>query len=307
MKKPDMNNNRRKFIRTATIAATGLQLVSLKAVSQAFLKEIPFKISLAEWSLHKALNNKEMTNLDFPVRAARDFGIYGLEYVSTFFKDTSTAYLSELLQITKDHQAQNVIIMVDGEGNLGDSNAAARIKSVEQHHRWVEAARFLGCHSIRVNARGEGTESQVADAAVEGLARLAEFATTVDINVIVENHGGYSSNGKWITGVISRVNMKNCGTLPDFGNFNISSTESYDRYQGVKEMMAYAKGVSAKSNVFDEAGNEAAMDYYRLMQIVFESGYRGWIGVEYEGTTLSEAEGILATKKLLERIFEQWS
>ncbi|MBN2481198.1 MAG: TIM barrel protein [Bacteroidales bacterium] len=300
-----MKPNRRDFLRTTTVAASGIGMTAAVSLNRIFGKQVPFRISLAEWSLHNALNAKVMTNLDFPVKAARDFDIYGVEYVSTFFQDTGTEYLNELLQITRDYDVQNVLIMVDGEGSLGNPGETARIKSVEQHYRWVEAAKFLGCHSIRVNASGRGTESEVAAATVQGLRKLSEFAEPLNINVIVENHGGYSSNGKWLTDVISRVGMANCGTLPDFGNFTISAGETYDRYLGVVELMQYAKGVSAKSNAFDENGNETTMDYYRLLRIVYDSGYQGWIGIEYEGRELSEPEGIMATKRLLERVFAE--
>jgi len=295
-----MKQNRREFLHTATIAAAGIPLLSPVSFSREAKPR--FKVSLAEWSLHKALFAKTMTNLDFPVKAAKEFGIYGVEYVSIFFKDTSPAYLNELLKATKDNGVTNVLIMVDNEGDLANTDANVRNKSVEKHHRWVDAAKFLGCKSIRVNARGSGTPEAVADAAVDGLTRLSEYGAKQDMNVIVENHGGISSNGKWLAGIMARVNMKNCGTLPDFGNFRISPTEEYDRYLGVQELMVYAKGVSAKSWDFDAEGNETSMDFYRLMKIVKDSGYKGWIDVEYEGTRLSEPEGIIATKKLLDKI-----
>jgi len=293
---------RRAFIQTAAMAAATIPFLSRSAFGNELIAS-PFKISLAEWSLHKALWAKEMTNLDFPVKAVKDFGINGLEYVSSFFKDTSTEYLTELLKITKDNNATNVLIMVDGMGSMADKDEATRNKAVENHHRWVEAAKFLGCHSIRVNAGGRGTETEMADAAVDSLGKLATFAATMDINVVVENHGGFSSNGKWLSGIMKRVNMKNCGTLPDFGNFRVSSTEEYDRYLGVQELMPFAKGVSGKSYDFDAEGNEVTIDYYRLMKIVKESGYKGWIDVEYEGSKLSEPDGIMATKRLLEKAF----
>ncbi len=262
------------------------------------LSKQDYKISLAEWSLHKALWAKEMTNLDFPVKAARDFGIYGVEYVSTFFKDTSNEYLGELLKISKDNNITNVLIMIDAQGSLGDADKDARAKAVENHHRWIEAAKFLGCTSIRVNAAGTGTEAEVSDAVAESLTKLCSFAEPLKINVIVENHGGYSSNGKWLSGVMKKVNLKNCGTLPDFGNFRVSATEEYDRYLGIEELMPYAKGVSGKSYEFDAEGNETKIDFYRMMKIVKASGYKGWIDVEYEGTKLSEPEGIIATKEV---------
>ncbi|MBN1789297.1 MAG: sugar phosphate isomerase/epimerase [Bacteroidales bacterium] len=293
-----MTQSRREFLQMAALAAAGIPLLSNSSFGREALAKPRFKISLAEWSLHKALWAKEMTNLDFPVKAAKDFGIYGVEYVSTFFKDTSTEYLTELLKISKDNNVTNVLIMIDGQGSLGDSDPANRKKAVENHHRWVEAAKFLGCHSIRVNAAGKGTETEVADAVVESLSKLSAFAAPLKINVIVENHGGISSNGKWLSDVMKRVNMKNCGTLPDFGNFY-----EYDRYLGMQDLMPFAKGVSAKSYDFDAEGNETKIDFYRIMKIVKDSGYKGWVGIEYEGSKLSEPEGIMATKRLLEKSF----
>lgn len=298
-----MKTNRRAFLQTSLLAAAGIPLLSGSSFGREVLAKPRFKISLAEWSLHQALWKKEMTHLDFPAKAAREFGISGVEYVSTFFKDTSPEYLNELLKITKDNNVTNVLIMVDGQGSLGDSDAVNRNKAVDNHHRWVEAAKFLGCHSIRVNAAGRGTDTEVADAVVESLSKLATFAASHNINVIVENHGGLSSNAKWLTGVMKRVNLKNCGTLPDFGNFRVSPTEEYDRYLGIQELMPYAKGVSAKSYDFDADGNEVKFDFYRIMKIVKDSGYKGFVGIEYEGTKLSEPEGILATKRLLEKAF----
>jgi sugar phosphate isomerase/epimerase len=287
----------------AAFAAAGIPLLSEKSSGKDALVKPRFKISLAEWSLHQALWKKEFTNLDFPVKAVKDFGIYGVEYVSTFFKDTSTEYLNELLKITKDNNVTNVLIMVDGQGSLGDIDQANRKKAIDNHHRWIEAAKFLGCHSIRVNAAGRGTETEIADNMVESLSTLSTFAANHKINVIVENHGGYSSNGKWLSGIMKRVNMNNCGTLPDFGNFRVSATEEYDRYLGIQEMMPFAKGVSAKSYEFDSEGNEVRFDFYRIMKIVKDAGYKGWVGIEYEGTKLSEPEGIMATKRLLEKAF----
>jgi sugar phosphate isomerase/epimerase len=298
-----MTQSRREFLQLAALAAAGIPLLSNASYARESGAKSPFKISLAEWSLHKSLWAKEMTNLDFPVKAAKDFGIFGVEYVSSFFKDTTAEYLNELLKITKDNNVTNVLIMVDGQGNMGDKDEAIRNKAVDNHHRWVEAAKSLGCHSIRVNAAGKGTETEVADAMVDSLTKLSTFAAGLDINVVVENHGGFSSNGKWLSGVMKRVNLKNCGTLPDFGNFRVSATEEYDRYLGIQELMPYAKGASAKSYDFDADGNEVKIDFYRIMKIIKDSGYKGWIDVEYEGSKLSEPEGIMATKHLLEKAF----
>ena len=316
---------RRKFIYKAGGLTLGVGMLGMYGCSESGKKddasqeettaeaasasELFFKISLAEWSLHKALFADEMTNLDFPVMAKKDFGIDAVEYVNIFFKDKAedAAYLSQLNTICSDNGVSNVLIMCDGEGNLGDADEAKRIEAVENHYKWVEAAKTLGCHSIRVNARGTGTAEEVAAAAIDGLGRLSEFAKDFDINVIVENHGGVSSDGKWLSNVISLVGMANCCTLPDFGNFCIESGEDgcikeYDRYLGVKELMPFAKGVSAKSHDFDENGNETHTDYTKMLKIVKEAGYRGHIGIEYEGAEDPENVGIMKTKALLEKV-----
>jgi sugar phosphate isomerase/epimerase len=271
--------------------------------------ELFFKISLAEWSLHKTLFDGKLTNLDFPAKAKNDFGISAVEYVNQFFKDKAKdqAYLADLKKRCDDNGVTSVLIMIDGEGGLGDVNKTKRTQAVENHKKWVDAAKFLGCHSIRVNAYGEGSREEVAKAATDGLRTLSEFAKGSDINVIVENHGGYSSDGQWLSQVIANTQMANCGTLPDFGNFcivrdNDTCKEEYDRYKGIEEMMPFAKGVSAKANNFDEQGNCIETDYTRMLPIVKKAGYTGYIGIEYEGSKLSEDEGIRATKALLERV-----
>ena len=272
-------------------------------------KELFFKISLAEWSLNKELFSGKLTNLDFPAKAKNEFGINAVEYVNQFFKDKANdkEYLRELKKRCQDIGVTSVLIMCDGEGGLGDTQQARRIEAVDNHKKWVEAAQFLGCHSIRVNAYGEGGREAVAAAATDGLARLSQFAKDYKINVIVENHGGYSSDGKWLAEVIADTKMDNCGTLPDFGNFCIvreqnECKEWYDRYTGTKEMMPFAKGVSAKAMDFDDQGNCVETDYNKMLRIVKDAGYRGYIGIEYEGSKLSEDEGIRATKALLERV-----
>lgn len=274
-------------------------------------KKLFFEISLAQWSLHKTLFEKKMDNLDFAAKARKDFGIGVVEYVNQFFKDKAkdTNYLNEMLKRCSDNDVKNHLIMIDGEGDIGHTVEADRIKAVENHFKWVDAAKHLGCSTIRVNAAGKGTAEEVAKAAADGLSRLGEYAEKVGINVIVENHGGYSSNGAWLSGVMKAVNKSNVGTLPDFGNFCIqreqgnwrNCLDAYDRYQGTKELMPFAKGVSAKSHDFDDQGNETETDYTKMLQIVKDAGFKGYIGVEYEGEKLSEDEGILKTKALLEK------
>ena len=293
--------DRRSFLKHLGVGALGLSVLPTMANPLVFGsdKKLFFDISLAEWSLHKTLFGGKLDNLDFPETAAKTFGIHAVEYVNQFFKDKANdkAYLAELNQRAKDNGVKNVLIMVDGEGALGATVEKERIQAVENHYKWVEAAKFLGCHAIRVNAAGKGTPEEVKTAAIDGLGRLSEFAAKHGINVIVENHGGISSHGDWLSAVLQGVGKKNCGSLPDFGNFY-----EYDRYQGVTDLMPFAKGVSAKANVFDEKGNEVDIDYRKMLQIVKDAGYKGYVGIEYEGSELSEEEGIKATKRLLERI-----
>ncbi len=301
-----MNTNRRNFLRTTAAATAGAMFIS-PAFAGIGEKKSRYKISLAEWSFHKALFAKEMTNLDFP-RVTRELGLEGVEYVNQFFKEKAKdeAYLAELKKITKNEGVENVLIMCDGEGMMGHPEKKEREKTVDNHKKWVDAAAFLGCHSIRVNAGSRGEYEEQQRLAADGLRMLCEYGDSQKINVIVENHGGLSSNGEWLAGVMKMVDHKRVGTLPDFGNFMINrqTGEEYDRYKGTELLMPYAKGVSAKSNVFNEKGDEANMDYYRLMKIVDEAGYKGFVGIEYEGRVLSEKEGVIATKKLLEKAFK---
>ncbi len=289
------------------------QETEVKAESPLF-----FKLSLAQWSLHKAIQKEGMSPLDFAQKAS-EMGFEGIEYVSQLYDDelakgddpamAMEMMLKTLKEKSEAYGVQNVLIMVDGQGDLANLDDEQRAQTVENHKKWVDAAKYLGCHSIRVNAHGEGTSEEVSEAAVKGLTSLSEYAATQGINVLVENHGGYTSNGKWLSDVMTKVNMPNCGTLPDFGNFcmtvgygSINSeecTDPYDIYQGVAELMPFAKAVSAKSYDFDDNGNQPKIDYAKILQIVKDAGYTGYIGVEYEGANLSEIEGIEATKKLL--------
>jgi len=267
-------------------------------------QEPRFKISLAEWSLNRSLFKKTITNMDFPRIAKETYGLDAVEYVSTFFRQQAEdmEYLTKLKSECEKYGVKSLLIMVDGEGNLADTSLAARTKAVENHYKWIKAAKFLGCHSIRVNAAGRGTMGQMQAAAIDGLSRLSAYAADYGINVIVENHGGNSSIGKWLAEIMKAVNKPNCGTLPDLGNFY-----EYDRYKGVAELMPFAKGVSAKTHDFDENGNETQIDYVKMMKIISDSGFKGYIDVEYEGSKLSEDEGIKATIALLKKVFEPYN
>jgi L-ribulose-5-phosphate 3-epimerase len=302
--------DRRTFLKQTARVTAGLALINLGDERVLAVEPKPlFQISLAQWSLHRAIFSKQLDNLDFAKAAKNDYGINAVEYVNQFFKDKAKdmQYLAEMKKRARDLGVKSRLIMIDGEGALGDADQGKRMQAVENHYKWVEAAKYLGCFCIRVNAQSSGSYDEQLERAADGLRKLSEFGATHKISVIVENHGGLSSNGAWLASVIKKVNHPSCGTLPDFGNFNLGNGQQYDRYQGVKELMPFAKAVSAKSHDFDEQGNETHTDYKRMMKIVLDAGYNSYVGIEYEGNVLSEPEGIRATKRLLERVQKELS
>jgi len=307
---------RRQFVKQSLLSAGTLALIR---PSFAELKAYGLEISLAEWSLHRALEAGKIDHLDFPSIAKKEYGISAVEYVNGFFggkkmnfkeaaKDKT--YLGELLKRSKDVGVVNHLIMIDNEGSLALPADKERLTAVDNHKKWIEAATFLGCKTVRVNLHGEGKSDEKKTASIDSLSRLGEFAKPMNINVVVENHGSDSSNGVWMADVMKKVNKSNVGTLPDFGNFCITHPwgttqdgceNQYDIYKGVQELLPFAKGVSAKTYDFDSNGEQPKMDYKRLIDIVKASGFKGYIGVEFEGNTQPEEEGIRKTKALLEK------
>lgn len=306
----DLTPRRHFLAGAAALAAASLLRVPLAHAEACIMRSRTrplFPISLAQWSLHRTIRAGQLDALDFPAFAKSEFGLEAVEYVNQFFADKARdrTFLAELNKRAADAGVKSLLIMIDGEGAIGDADEAKRATAIDNHKPWVDAAKALGCHSIRVNAQSSGTYEEQQRRAADGLSRLIAYAAPLEMNVIVENHGGLSSNGAWLAGVMKIVNHPRCGTLPDFGNFNISRDEQYDRYKGVAEMMPFAKAVSAKSNDFDEQGNETGTDYRRMLRIVVDAGYDGYIGVEYEGTRLPEPAGIVATRDLLVRVREE--
>ena len=307
--------NRREFLASSAAVAAGV-FAAPAAAKQA---QPLFQISLAQWSHNKAFFGRakveKLDPLKFAEISKKNYGIDAIEYVNQFYKDKKKddAYLKDLKKVADDAGVKSILIMCDGEGNLGNPDEKGRVQAVENHKRWVEWAKFLGCHSIRVNAASDWKKgfAETQKLAADGLRKLSEFTDTLGINTIVENHGGLSSHGEWLAGVMKMVDHKRCGTLPDFGNFNIGKIEgvketAYDRYKGVDELMPFAKGVSAKSHDFDDKGNEIHTDYRKMLEIVVKKHkYGGYVGIEYEGSKISEADGIKATKKLLETVRDE--
>jgi len=286
--------------RDVLAGATSLSALALTPALPA-VDDSWFRISLAQWSLHRTLRSGKLDNLDFAKVTRERFGLAACEYVNAFFKDKACDfdYLTQMKTRAADHGVESLLIMVDGEGQLGDTNPDARKRAIQNHYRWVVAAAFLGCHSIRVNAGGSGARDEVQKLAADSLNKIAQFGDQYDCSVIVENHGGASSDGEWLAGVMKLADNPRVGTLPDFGNFHLGGGNWYDRYKGVEELMPFAKAVSAKSHEFDAKGNETKTDYPRMMRIVQQAGYRGWVGIEWEGGKPDENGGIKLTRDLL--------
>lgn len=303
--------SRRDFLKTTTAASAGLSLSTLigSRVIAAESGDPLYKISVAEYSLHRMLGRGELDPRDYAPFCKEKFGVDAVEYWMGPYADKANddAYMGEMHRKAEDAGVKELLIMIDGEGDLGAPEEDDRRQAVENHHKWVERAKKMGCNSIRVNARSRGSREEQRKLAADGLRRLSEFAADHDINVLVENHGGLSSDGEWLASVMETVDLPNCGTLPDFGNFRVGRGEMYDRYKGVRELMPYAKAVSAKSHEFDEEGNEIHTDYHRMMKIVVDAGYHGYVGIEFEGANVPEVEGVLLTKRLLEKVRDELS
>lgn len=307
---------RRKFIQRAGLSLPLLALPKLLTSAVQINQSTAPKISLAQWSLNRAFFANKLDAMEFAVISSRDYDINAIEYVSAFYKDrvNDETLWADLKQRAADQNVTSLLIMVDDEGDLGNPTKSERQAAVENHYKWVNAAKVLDCHSIRVNAFGTGSKEQVRAALVDGMGSLSEYAAKEDINIIIENHGLYSSDAALIVDIIKEVEMPNFGTLPDFGNWCLSAKwgstqidcdKVYDRYQGVAEFMPYAKAVSAKSYNFDSSGDDLIIDYSRMLKVVKETGYDGYIGIEYEGTELSEPDGIRATKALIEKVWSK--
>ena len=305
MKDPQPSSSRRRFLETSTLAAAAAGSMGLGgcAFDEKRKDEPLFKISLAQWTINPELKSGKVDNLDF-AKVASDHGIFGIEYVNQFFMDKAlnAKYIAQMKLRAADLGVKSLIIMCDREGNIGDPDAKKRAQTVENHRKWITAAKVLGCHSIRVNAGSSGTYEEQVKLAADGLSKLTAIGAELEINVIVENHGGLSSNGDWLAEVIKEVDHERCGTLPDFGNFRIKDGESYDSYLGIEKLMPWAKGVSVKDIVWDDNMKQSPLDYERMLKIVLDAGFNGYCGIEHGGFV-----GLNPSRERLEQAREKLS
>jgi sugar phosphate isomerase/epimerase len=284
--------------RRSFLGATALPFARIAAADRKF------QISLAEWSLHRAIGSRLMSNLQFPRVAREQFGIGGLEFVNGLWEAPTQDYIRRLKTEMDKYNSKGVLIMCDGEGMMGHSDRGERMRAATNHRKWVDIAAELGCHSIRTNMYAEKQPATPAEIdafigrCAESFNNLCGYAKTSSINVIIENHGGISSDPDVVVRLMKTVNLPNFGTLPDFGNF----PKEADKYEAVRKLMPFAKGVSFKCMDFGPDGDETTFDAARMMKVVADAGYHGWVGIEYEGSRLTEFEGIQAAKRLLDRL-----
>jgi len=260
------------------------------------------RISLGQWSLHKAMGRRLLSNLDFPRVAREQFGIEGLEFVNFLWEAPTSDYIQRVKRAMSSTATKAVLMMCDGEGLMAHSVKEKRLQTAANHYKWVDIAAELGAHAIRANLGAEKEPKTPAEVdavvnyAAESFRKLAEYGASRKVNVVVENHGGVSSDPVAMARVIKAVKLPNLGVLPDFGNF----AKEVDRYDAIAKFMPYAKAVTFKCVDFKD-GKETTMDMDRLMKSVLDSGYRSWVGIEYGGDRLTEYEGIQAAKNYLER------
>ena len=274
------------------------------------------KFSLAQWSYNRELFDGKMNTFDF-IKEAKSLGFDGVEYVNQFFKEKvdDFEYLDSLKQISSASGITNVMIMIDREGDLGDSDEGKRKDAVDNHKKWVDAAAYIDCNFIRVNAHGDGTAEEMKNACSESIIRLADYAANKDIHILIENHGGFSSDASWLLALLDQINHKNVSLLADFDNWCIEREDGklwgspcikeYDRQKGMRELLPHSKGISIKSFDFDKDGYESKMDYPALFKIMKQSKYNDFFAIEYEGHNLDSRTGVQKTKALADKMIDE--
>ena len=329
-----MINSRRKFLKnTFSVFSTTLLAPNLFAKK---IDKSKMDIGLQMYSFAPLIMQGKFDLLGFPDLVKNTYGINGAEYWSIPFmgRENDRDFLNDLKRRSDDNGVDNLIILVDdidiktmqSGPSLASSNKNDRDTAIDYHKKWVDVAKNIGCHSIRINLRSEEENDQkILENSSESISKLIEFSKQDIISIVIENHGGITGDADWLVSLMKNVDSKHLGTLPDFGTYNFcikrgnlnfqslseNCEDQYDKYLGVKKLMPYAKGVSAKSHEFDKDGEELSTNYSRMIKIISESNYKGYITIEYEGamkgmfggegTYLSPHEGILATKKLINK------
>ncbi len=272
------------------------------------------EIGLSTWSLHRHMGPikrqvvtdtgekhewteeypEDVSLLDFAGFARKEYGLTHLELIQMSFPSTEASYLKKLRSAVEAAEAviENVPIDVGDICELAPERRAEHVRNIKS---WMDVAAAIGSRAVRVNTGPSREGSDALALAVESCKRLAEHADKLGLNVLIENHGGISSDPQLLKQLIESVSTERMGACPDFGGFDEAI-----RYDGLQKIMPLAKLVHAKSYAFDEHGEETAIDYARCMQIVKNSGFSGVLSIEYEGDG-NASEGIKKTKELILR------
>jgi sugar phosphate isomerase/epimerase len=281
-----------------------------------FKSESKPKLVLAQWTFNKDLFAGKMTTIDF-VNKAAEMGFDGVEFVSQFIKDkvNDDAYLAELKLASETAGIKNTMISVDvSEAKLGSSDPDERDIATAKHKEWIVAASKLNCPTIRVNAHGDGTADEMMSAMFNSVKELANFGKSYNVGVTIENHGQYSSDGKWLSQLIGKLVPYGVGSVADFDNWCIEREggklwgtpciKEYDRYLGMKELLPTARSVSVKAFDFDEQGNAIKTDFKRMFQLIKEAQYDEYLAIEFEGHDMDPIEGIRKTLELVDQCWK---
>ena len=261
------------------------------------------KLAVQQYSFNRQLRSGELAMIDYPRTVVKGTGIKALEYYNGHMEEKArdTGFFEEVRKRCDDLGAVNTMMLCKSKDALDSPDPEIRASAIEGYRPWLDATKILGGQYIRVDVRSDGDPDEQKKHAADGLTALCEVAgSEYELGIVVENHGGHSGNGKWVAELMETVALDNCGTLPDFQNF-----KEYDPYMGIEEMMPYAKIVCAKAKAFDEAGNEINVDYRRMLKIVKDSGYTGYIGIEFEGHGVDPIAGINLTKELIETVMTE--
>jgi len=311
---------RRQFIHKNLFAAGGVMGLSQfpGLLQEAWASDLKseFKVSIAPWSLTRKPYGENDPDgihfLDYPL-VARELGFEAIEHDNLHYPGDlpNDKHLAKMKQRTEEAGVTNTLILCGALGDIADSRKSRRKKANFNYERWIEAAQFLGCHQVRVVCSDhiDIDWDEKMKLTVEAVSKLADFAQGHSIELLIENHNGYTSNPNWLVEMIQKVNRPNCGILGDFTEWRIEQNPDVlypDPYKGYEILAPYVKSVGAKSTTFDVLGNELVTDYPRMFEILNKVGYQGYIAVEYFGNDLPRRKGTTMTKELVERIIAKY-
>ncbi len=284
--------SRRNFIEKSLVAGAAAAITPSVIGSELFgstPRLIKDDISLAQWALVDEVKSGKWKTLDFAKIARNDFGLNGIEFVNTLFEVTTEGYLKKLRKNADDNGVTMVLIMVDDEGDGCGATKEERNQFAINHRKWIDAAAYLGCKSIRTNCRGpeNADKAEALKWAAESYNMLLEYAVPAKISVLIENHGGVSNDADWMVSLMKEVDNLYFGTYPDWRR----PADNFDNVDYLKKMLPFAGGMSYRNQPTEELTA-------KMIKLAKDSGYRGWYGIESSGREEIK-KGIELLKKYL--------